>query len=414
MAGTAEREPDAGYQSNIANESNESILLDQLRLRNQRAWMAVTNSQGMLMPKSLLKLCMKQAVPTENQNAEHLLRGLLEAELKRSDTPGECKEVDTESLRKEFLRLCQQFAPEKECLAYEEWLRWDGLDATISAEGARSLWLRLVGPGKSASEEDFLRLARVMRQECGLATTIQSFLRGNAGRRRARHEAREASDSLENTCLENAAKLAPYNPTPDCAIKQALDALGVQSGDTLYDLGCGDGRMLLAAARRGARAVGVEYDSRFAQKASEAIREAGLESLAEVICGDALKTNLSDATKIFVYLVPDGLRMMSVALSDASRRGVPIASYLFALPGWSPSAVLTSDTRSIECKVWMYQDFTASPMVESSRDKTEEEKPALFLRGLYIAKVVMSQKVSEHDGCETFCVAGIACLVKTS
>ena len=375
MAAPAER-TSHGYQD---ERSNEQLLLDSLRIRNPRAWMAVTNNQGTLMPRSLLKLCKNQAVQLGSQDAEHLLQGLLDAEPQQSDNPdGTSKPfspTDSESLKTQFAQLCRQFASGKQCLTYEEWLNWDELDGcrgaggSISTEAARSLWLRWVGDGNSANETDFVRLAQVMRQECGLATTIQSFIRGSVGRRTARHHADACHK--QSTCLE-AVKLAPYNPTPDCAIKQVLDTLEVQSGDTLFDLGCGDGRMLLAAARRGARAVGVEYDTRFAEKASRAIREAKLESLAKVICGDAQTANLSEATKIFVYLVPDGLRRMNAALSDASQRGVPIASYLFSLPGWSPHAVLTAETRGAECKVWIYRDSAALPILGN-----ESEQPAM-------------------------------------
>ena len=378
MDSQAENGPSAGYKPRDAAKHLVGDLLQQLRLQNPRAWMAVTNSQGWLMPKSLLTLCKKQAVFIGSEDPEHLLQGLLESTTDKTSAGPDRKQVeriDLDYLKLQYAQLCQELG--QTCLTYEDWLNWEGLDTSetsaISREGARSLWLRLVGEDKVATETDFLQLAQVMQQECGLATTIQSFLRGTAGRRKARCHAEEAGHDHQTACLENVTKLAPYNPTPACAIEQALDALSVRSGDILYDLGCGDGRMLLAAARRGARAVGVEYDVRFARKASEAIQRANLGSLAEVICGDALKTNFSKATKIFVYLVPDGLRMMNFALSDASRRGVPIASYLFSLPGWSPHAVLAADSRSAECKVWVYLDSTALPKGGSASD---EEKPA--------------------------------------
>ena len=151
------------------------------------------------------------------------------------------------------------------------------------------------------------------------------------------------------------------SPSVQGAIHQALEALHVGHNDLLYDLGCGDGRLLLAAAQRGAKALGVEYDTRFVEKALAKIEEFGVSHLAKVICGDAFETDLTPASKIFVYLVPDGLRKIEPSLCAAMKRGTPIASYMFSIPGWSADDVLTAETRAAECKVWIYQSPKCLP-----------------------------------------------------
>mmetsp|Transcript_65064 Transcript_65064/g.153081 ORF Transcript_65064/g.153081 Transcript_65064/m.153081 type:complete len:399 (+) Transcript_65064:51-1247(+) len=368
----------SGGGQEVDNSSDlVQTLLGQLKLQRPGAWMAATNSKGVLIPKCLLTVCKQEGVlhaSSESSDREVLLqglRGLLDARISTtrspaSDAAAHRRLLDEEDLSRQFRQLCR----EDECLSYQNWLDWEWLasrtgasnTAQISLEGARSLWLRIVGQSNDANEADFFQLARAVQEECGLATKIQSFMRGSTGRRKAQSQAEQASRDHDTSCLGNAVKLAPYNPTPACAIAQALEALHVQAGDLVYDLGCGDGRLLLGAARRGAKAVGIEYDARFAQKAQRAAQEAGLEELVTVICADALSTNLKPATKIFVYLVPDGLRKIEPALAAACRRGVPIASYLFSLSGWSPHDMLSATTRSSECKVWVYKDSTALPV----------------------------------------------------
>ena len=341
-------------------------LMVQLKAKHPRAWMTVTNREGVLVPKCLKKLCEKEGLPVE-QDTESLLQALLDLpSLGGGSAKPQGKAVDSgeDFLRQQFRKLCisLDIASEPLQLSLCQWLSWDWLAARtgpsgiITSDASSELWRRVVGCCDYAGEEEFVALGRALQEECGFATTIQSFLRGCSDRQKAHSEAQ-----AQQTSDRCGIKLAPYNPTPDCAICQALDAFCVKPDDVLYDLGCGDGRLLIAAAQLGARAVGVEYDPRFAEKAKLAVQDAGLSELATVICGDAFAADLTPASKIFVYLVPDGLRRMQPALTAAIKRGVPIASYTFSMPGWTAHEVLTAETRSTECKVWVYRNDTCLP-----------------------------------------------------
>jgi len=291
-------------------------------------------------------------------------------------------EFDESKLKDEFRHLLEVSgshpgSAQGTQLSFQAWLSWKwlkdrigpaGSSAIITPEAARDLWIRVLGCSSEASaevsagEQQFVALANALSLECGRATSIQSLMRGRAGRQQAQlSQARQAS-----RCLDGVAKLAPFNPTPACAVNQALDALQVGPGDILYDLGCGDGRLLLAAARRGARAVGIEYDERFVERARAAASDAQLSDLVSIICGDACTVDLALATKVFVYLVPEGLQRMEPALAAALRSGKPIASYTFSVPAWEPSEVLTAGTRAPECKVWVYSNIEALPAEELS------------------------------------------------
>lgn len=132
--------------------------------------------------------------------------------------------------------------------------------------------------------------------------------------------------------------LAPFNPTSDEAIEAALDMAHIGPGDVVYDIGCGDGRLLVAAARLGATCVGVEYDPIYAGRAEARAAEAGVSSMVSIICGDAtVVTDLAGATVVFVYLVPTGLRLMLPRLLSALAAGACIVSNIFSLPGVAPA-----------------------------------------------------------------------------
>ena len=328
------------------------------------------------MRRSLVKVCKKEILEADfeshSDDDQFLLQALLEGSHPvRPQGYGKNPELqqktfDESFFRDEFKALSKLHGVAQ--LSFDQCMSWEWIanqiGITITNDAAEQLWQRVVGRDKTATEEHFLAMTRGLQAECGTATMIQSFMRGCAGRIKAHSEALEANENAQKNRCSAAMKLAPYNPTPTCAVQQALDALSVGHSDVLYDLGCGDGRLLIAAAQRGAKAVGIEYDARFVEKADHAIRDLKLSDLAIVNCSDAFATDLLPASKIFVYLVPDGLRKLEPSLRAALERGTPIASYMFSIPGWSPNEVLTAETRSAECKVWIYK--TASCIEKST------------------------------------------------
>lgn len=150
--------------------------------------------------------------------------------------------------------------------------------------------------------------------------------------------------------------LAPFNPTSDEGIAAALDLLAVGSDDTVADLGCGDGRFLVAAAARGVRGLGVEADPIFAARARENVAAAGQADRVEVVEGDALTADLARVTALFVYLVPEGLALLRPVLDAVRARGVPIATYTFSISGWTPTEVrVVHPGESFDVSVYLYR-----------------------------------------------------------
>lgn len=137
-----------------------------------------------------------------------------------------------------------------------------------------------------------------------------------------------------------------YVPTPEPVVKAMLDLAKVKPGDVLYDLGCGDGRIVIAAAKRGARATGVDIDPERLREARANAREAGVEDKVTFVEGDLFKVDFSDADVVTLYLLPDlNLRLRPKIL--ALRPGTRIVSHSFDMGDWKPEVTEHVDNRTV-------------------------------------------------------------------
>jgi SAM-dependent methyltransferase len=133
-------------------------------------------------------------------------------------------------------------------------------------------------------------------------------------------------------------KLAPYVASPAQVVERMLEMARIKPGETLYDLGCGDGRILIAAVERyKVKAVGVEISPRLVAKATTSIAKAGLESQARVIQGDLLNVDFSDADVVTIYLATPLNEQLRPRLEKYLKPGARVVSHDYAVPGWKPS-----------------------------------------------------------------------------
>src|SRR4029078_2748831 len=103
-------------------------------------------------------------------------------------------------------------------------------------------------------------------------------------------------------------KLAPYYPTPETTVQKMLELGGLKAGEKRFDLGSGDGRIVIMAAQKfHAEAVGVELDKDLAKRSADVFLKLGLNKTAHIIQGDLLKQNYSSADLVTVYLLPDAV-----------------------------------------------------------------------------------------------------------
>lgn len=132
-----------------------------------------------------------------------------------------------------------------------------------------------------------------------------------------------------------AESLAPFVPTPPEVVEAMLKLADVKPTDVVYDLGCGDGRIVIMAAEKfGAKGVGVELDAELYRKASRRVRELGLEDKVTIIRGDLLKVDLSPATVVTLYLLTDSNRKLRPKLEASLGPGARVVSHDFQMPGW--------------------------------------------------------------------------------
>jgi SAM-dependent methyltransferase len=135
----------------------------------------------------------------------------------------------------------------------------------------------------------------------------------------------------------DAPQLAPYVPTPQDVVERMLALAGVTKNDLVYDLGCGDGRIPIAAARiYGARGVGVDIDPQRIAEANANAKAAGVEHLVTFRLQDAMKTDVSPATVVTTYLLTASNLKLRPLLTAQLKPGSRIVAHSFGFGDWTP------------------------------------------------------------------------------
>ena len=139
-------------------------------------------------------------------------------------------------------------------------------------------------------------------------------------------------------------KLAPYYPTPEIVVDKMLRLGEMKAGEKMYDLGSGDGRIVIMAARKyHADATGVEFDDDLWKQSMDKIRSLGLQKTARIIHGDLMKQDYSSADLLTVYLLPVSNDKVRPLLEKQLKKGARIVAHDFEFSGWVPEK-----TESIE------------------------------------------------------------------
>lgn len=152
---------------------------------------------------------------------------------------------------------------------------------------------------------------------------------------------------------------APFWTTPAPLVERMLDLTRAGPGDRLIDLGCGDGRIVIAAARRGAAALGVDIDPARIAQAEAAAAGAGIGALARFRHEDLFATQLRWATIVTIYLLPHVNQLLMTRLRTELRPGSRVAGHAFSMGGWEPEAHEKVDGRDLY--LWVVPGTSACP-----------------------------------------------------
>src|SRR3954471_10172135 len=136
-------------------------------------------------------------------------------------------------------------------------------------------------------------------------------------------------------------KLAPYYPTPETIVQKMLQLGGLKAGEKMFDLGSGDGRIVVMAAQKfHAEAVGIELDKDLCKQSLAKIQKLGLEKNAHIINGDLLKQNYSSADLVTVYLLPESIdNKVQPVLDKQLKKGARVVAHDFEFKAWTPEKV---------------------------------------------------------------------------
>ena len=139
-------------------------------------------------------------------------------------------------------------------------------------------------------------------------------------------------------------KLAPYFPTPQTVVDQMLQLGELKPGEKMWDLGSGDGRIVIAAARKyKADANGVELDEALYKQSVARIKTLGLAPTARIVLGDLLQQDYSSADLLTIYLLPVAIEKVTPIFDRQLKKGARIVAHDFEFKQWTPAKILDID-----------------------------------------------------------------------
>jgi protein-L-isoaspartate O-methyltransferase len=153
-------------------------------------------------------------------------------------------------------------------------------------------------------------------------------------------------------------KLAPYYPTPETVVDRMLQLAAVKPGEKMFDLGSGDGRIVIMAAQKyKADAAGIEFDADLVKQSTERIKKLGLEKTARIIHGDILQQDYSSADVLTVYLLPVSNDKVRPILDKQLKKGTRIVAHDFEFSDWTPVKVvdIDDDGEGRSHRLYLYQ-----------------------------------------------------------
>src|ERR1051325_10004309 len=184
------------------------------------------------------------------------------------------------------------------------------------------------------------------------STVMTQYVPGNV-----QQEPVVADDPRPDVGTRTRGQVAPFDPTPNEVVDRMLTLAKLKNCDGVYDLGSGDGRVVIAAAKKyGVHAVGFEIDPGLAKLARENVRHAGVEKLVQIRQQDFLTADLSPASVVTLYLSYDGNLAVRPQLLRQLNRGARVISYAFDMGDWQPKVAESfRDSEGNSQQIYLWQ-----------------------------------------------------------
>ncbi len=158
---------------------------------------------------------------------------------------------------------------------------------------------------------------------------------------------------------EDAVDLAPWVPTPPEVIIKMLDLAKVGKDSVVYDLGCGDGRIVVTAAKvYHARGVGIDIEPARIKESKASAKASKVEDLVKFKTSDVMKVDLSPATIVTIYLLPESNALLRPKLEKELKPGVYVVTHNYMIPGWEKKEIesaVVPDKEGVEHSVFLYR-----------------------------------------------------------
>ena len=198
--------------------------------------------------------------------------------------------------------------------------------------------VRSVNGGPDGTDADGWRVARRLAAALGLAAALA--LAGCAGS--FGYEGVRAPD-------------VHYDPTPPNVVEDMVRLAAPRAGEVVYDMGCGDGRLVIAAVKRGARGVCVDIDPQRIREARANAAADGVEGRIRFVEGDLFVTDFRDADVVFLFLWPDLNLKLRPRLHAELRPGTRVVSYVHGMGDWAPETTLRVRGNHGERNVYLWR-----------------------------------------------------------
>jgi SAM-dependent methyltransferase len=165
-----------------------------------------------------------------------------------------------------------------------------------------------------------------------------------------------SSPALAQQRFGNPDVLAPDFPSPQSVIERMLEAAHLKPGELVYDLGSGDGRIVITAARKfKARAVGVELSGDLCKQAEARVKALGLADQVKIVHANLLKVDLKPADVVTIYLLTASNELLRPNLERDLRPGARVVSHDFEIRGWKPASIEKIEAEGRARTIYMYE-----------------------------------------------------------